>query len=70
MPAVLGFHALDVGEVEAFVVQCDVRTVLWILSSRLSQLLAEDLRTYVGYFTLRRFGLGLVHAPQAIVRCA
>ena len=71
MPVFVGLDALDVGEVQTFVVQRDVRAVLGILVGRLTEPLAEHLRSHtVGYLALDLFGLGLVHRAHAIVRCA
>ena len=66
MAVFVGFHALDVGEVEPFVVQRHVRAVFGILLRRLPEPLAKDLGTHpVRYLALHVFGdvfgLGLVH---------
>ena len=62
MAVFVGFHALDVGEVQALVVQRDVCTVFGILLRCLPQPLAKDLGSYpVWDLALHVFSLGFVH---------
>jgi hypothetical protein len=56
VPVFVGFDALDVGEIQAFVVQGDVRAVFGVLFRSLTEPLAEDLRSE----TVRHFALDFV----------